>query len=191
MSISINSTEIEVPTPIISMRDRNDSVYKMMRANGESNLVSIIASNRVKDSSDKMYQALTKPSLSGMPFWKLKDIDVAAKRICEAKENNEIIALVTDFDVDGICSAVVMKLALIEYMGFSEDQVQVNVNNRMIFGYGFNEKALNALFERAGDNLPTLVITADQGSNDTKTVRAYKEIMLEKGKHQSTGYQRD
>lgn len=181
MSIFINSTEIEVPTPSIIMRERNDAVYSMMKENGETNLVSIIASNRVKDSSEKMYQDLLNPSLAQMPFWKLKDIDIAAKRIMEAKVNNEIIALVTDFDVDGICSAVVMKLALIEYMGFSEDQIQVNVNNRMLFGYGFNEKALDALFERAGDNLPTLVITADQGSNDKKTIRLYKEIMLARG----------
>lgn len=181
MSVFIGSTEIDVPLPITVLRKRNSAFYDMMRAEGESNLTSIIASNRMKDISQGAYQDLVFPSLRNMPYWKLKDIDVAAKRILEAKLNNEVVGLVTDFDVDGISSAVVMKLALVEYMGFPEENVQTHVNNRMLYGYGFNEKALNAVFERSNGIPPTLIITADQGSNDTKTIRLYKKIMKERG----------
>ena len=181
MKIVINSTAIEVPHQELRFRKRSEAAYRMMKEHGESTITSIIASNRISEISQQAYQDLVKPSLKNMPFWKLKDIDVAAKRISEAYINNEVIGLVTDFDVDGISSAVVMKKALVSYMGFKGENVQIHVNNRMLYGYGFNEKALRAVFDRAGDRCPTLLITADQGSNDTKTIRQFKEIMAARG----------
>lgn len=179
--ILIGSTKIDVPEQKMIFRKRNMPVYEKFIELGESNLSSIIASNRINDISSKAYNDLVMPSMKNMPFWKLKDIDVAAKRIAEAYVNNEVIGLVTDFDVDGICSAVVMKSALVEYMGFPEKNIQTHVNNRMLYGYGFNEKALNAVMERSEGVFPTLIITADQGSNDTATIKTYKEIMESHG----------
>jgi single-stranded-DNA-specific exonuclease len=181
MSIVINGTKIKIPQSSLVFRRRNEGVFSDMQSRGESMITSIIASNRVTDSSQKTYQDLFQPSLSGMQFWKMKDIDLAAQRITEAKRANEIVGLVTDFDVDGISSAVVMYLALTEYMGFDKDNVQIHVNNRMKYGYGFNNDALDAVIERSGERLPTLLITADQGSNDSSTIRVYKDFMSENG----------
>ncbi len=181
MAIVIGKTEIDVPHTELRFRKRADPVYLKMRERGESNIVSILAANRITDISQKAYNDLVKPTLKDMAYWKMKDIDIAARRISEAYEKNEIIGLVTDFDVDGISSAVVMKLALVEYMGFKEENVQVHVNNRMKFGYGFNDKALDAVMERSGDRTPTLLITADQGSNDSKTIAKYKAMIDAKG----------
>jgi single-stranded-DNA-specific exonuclease len=186
MKVIIGKTSVEVPYPELRFRRRNDAVYKAMIESGESNIVSIIASNRVSDFSQKTFGDLFNPSLRGMQYWKLKDIELAAQRIVDAKLNNETIGLITDFDVDGICSAVVMKLALTEYMGFDSGSVNIHVNNRMLYGYGFTSKALAAVASRSGGKLPTLLITADQGSNDNLTVKEYKDLMFSKGfKHAS------
>ncbi|MEG3765087.1 single-stranded-DNA-specific exonuclease RecJ [Alteromonas sp. 14N.309.X.WAT.G.H12] len=179
--IKINNTAIKVPMPELKFRKRHQGVFKTMHDRGCSNVVSIIAANRTTDISARAYQDLVKPSIGDMDLWKLKDIDIAADRILKAKRAGEHIALVTDFDVDGISSAVVMRLALVEYMGFDEDKVKIRVNYRMKLGYGFSLPAMEAMFENSGDNPPTLVITADQGSNDSETVRVYKERMAELG----------
>lgn len=181
MTIRIGNTEIEVPQSELRMRKRNEHVYKSMRERGESEITSIIASNRIGDVSQKAYQDLVHPSLRDMAYWKLKDIDIAAKRIQQAKVNDEYIGLVTDFDVDGISSAVVMFLALTKYMGFDPKKVSFHVNNRMKYGYGFTPKALDAVIARDPENIPTLLITADQGSNDSATVKIYKDMMINKG----------
>jgi single-stranded-DNA-specific exonuclease len=181
MSIKIGNTEIEVPQSELRMRKRNENVYKSMRERGESEITSIIASNRMSDVSQKAYQDLVQPSLRDMEYWKLKSIDVAARRIQEAFTNNEKIGLVTDFDVDGISSAVVMYLALTKYMGFKKENISIHVNNRMKYGYGFTEKALDAVVERSNGDMPTLLITADQGSNDSATAKLYKDMMMENG----------
>lgn len=183
MPIQIGNTKMTVPLPDMRFRRRNDKVLTKMMERGETFLTSIIASNRTNDTSHQAYQDLTTPSIANMAYWKLKDIDVASQRIAQAKIDGEKIGLVTDFDVDGISSAVVMKLALVKHMGFPDEKVQIFVNNRMLFGYGFTEKALNNVIEKSNGDVPTLLITADQGSNDSNTIAKYKELMFKEGKH--------
>lgn len=191
MNIKIGGTKIQVPFPELRFRERNQRVFnaalehlneEVQDEDAEYNtLVSVLVANRTKRWTPQKSQDLFRPSLKNMDFWKLKDIQPAVERIAAAKERNEAIALVTDFDVDGISSAVVMFLALTEYMGFDESKVKIRVNNRNVFGYGFNELALNHVLENSKDDLPTLLITADQGSNDNKTIDLYKKTMTEKG----------
>lgn len=181
MNIQIGNTQMTVPMPELRFRKTNNLVLQKTQERGETFLTSIIMANRGADASMKSFEDLLKPSIKDMSIWKLKDIELAAQRIGKAKLNNEKIGLVTDFDVDGICSAVVMKKALVEHMYFDDDKVQIFVNNRMLFGYGFNELALNNIWETCEDEMPTLLITADQGSNDTATIAKYKLQMAEKG----------
>lgn len=179
--IHINNTKIKVPMPELKFRKRHQGVFNALRERGCSNIVSIIAANRTNDVSPRAQQDLLKPSITDMDFWKLKDIDIAADRILLAKQRGEYISLATDFDVDGISSAVLMKKALVEYMGFDDEKVNIDVNYRMEIGYGFSKAAMELMFEKAGDNPPTLVITADQGSNDSVTAGLYKERMASLG----------
>ena len=75
MSIFIGSTKIEVPQVSLRFRRRSDAVYRAMKQRGETDIVSIIASNRTSDASAQEYEALIKPSLRDMKFWKMADID--------------------------------------------------------------------------------------------------------------------
>lgn len=182
MEIKLGNNVFNLPDVGLRLRRQNQLVLKAMSDSGERQLTSIIAANRITAPTSSTVEDLLHPSLRDMAYWQLKDIERAALRIVEAKKRGEVIALVTDFDTDGICSAVVMYQALTKYMGIPVSLVQPHINNRMVYGYGFNPDALNAVFERAGDNIPTLIITADQGSNDTATIRDYKARMHELGK---------
>jgi single-stranded-DNA-specific exonuclease len=191
MNVKIGNTKIQVPFPELRFRQRNQNVFNealsflnddVVDEDSEYNqLTAILVANRTSKWAPKTSQDLFKPSLKGMDFWKLKDMDKAVDRIATAKKRNEAIGLVTDFDVDGISSAVVMYLALTEYMDFDKSKIRIFVNNRNVFGYGFNELALDHVMESSGDDIPTLLITADQGSNDNETVELYKKRMSEIG----------
>lgn len=177
MSVKFGNSEFPLPLPELAMRSRHVDVYQKMMEAGSSTLVSIIAANRLKEATSEGITALLAPKMNDLDVWQLKDIEKAADRIILARSRGERIGLVTDFDVDGISSACVMKLALTEYLGFPEDNIDVFINNRMVFGYGFNEKVLKRIIDDKGDEIPTLLITADQGSNDSEQVLAYKEYM--------------
>jgi len=176
--IIIKGDEVRLPDTRIVMRKRNPQRFEQMKNAGYSELVSILTANRAGGITR---QAIFEPTMKSMNMWRLKDMDKATARIAQAIQNEETIALCVDFDVDGISSGVVMFLALIEYLGVREDRVRIHVNNRLGIGYGFNKDALESILKRDIDNPPTLVITADQGSNDNATVKEYLAYMKSRG----------
>ena len=172
---------VKLPKPRISIRDRNEKIYQKMRDMGKSNIVAVIAANRVTAGDN--IEALFKPSLGGLNLHLMKDIDKASDRISQAIIDGETIALCVDFDVDGISSGVVLYLALTQYMGCPPEKVRIHVNNRLKAngGYGFNKGALEDILKHDPSDIPTLLITADQGSNDNETVKQYISFMKKKG----------
>lgn len=178
MALKYGSHSIELPPTRIHMRKRNEKRFEQMHNAGYSELLSILTANRAGGISR---QALFKPSMSGLDVMRLKDVEKAAERIGRAVANKETIALCVDFDVDGISSGVVMHQALTKYIGVPEEKVKIYVNNRLGIGYGFNTDALSAILKDDINNLPTLLITADQGSNDNETVKEYNAFMQSRG----------
>lgn len=89
-----------------------------------------------------------------------------AKRIKEGIENGEKITIYGDYDVDGFCSATLLKRALNHFY----DKVEIYIPDRLEEGYGLNEKALNELLE-GGTNL---VITVDCGVSSTALIEQFK-----------------
>lgn len=172
----------QLPIPTMRYRERSQSVFDLcMGKMGLGFIESVIVGNRVVEPSLSAINDILDPAIDGSRFSLLKDVDKAADRIIAAKLGKERIGLVTDFDVDGITSAVVMYRALTEILGFDEQDVKPFINNRMLFGYGFNEIALQNLMEKAGDEVPSLLITADQGSNDTAQIAEFKRLMAQRG----------
>lgn len=95
----------------------------------------------------------THKSLADLPLPSvLKDTQKAAKRIKKAIESNEQIAVVGDYDVDGIVSCVIMAEFFDE---LSADYV-VKIPNRFKDGYGLNADIANELNA-------SLIITVDNG----------------------------
>jgi single-stranded-DNA-specific exonuclease len=92
-------------------------------------------------------------SASNLPhFLLLNDIEIAAKRIVKAIENNEKIVVVGDYDVDGVSSSAIMKL-FFEKIGVD---IEVVIPDRFEEGYGLSVKLLDRVEA-------DLIITVDNG----------------------------
>ncbi|MBZ7964954.1 single-stranded-DNA-specific exonuclease RecJ [Campylobacter sp. 2457A] len=94
----------------------------------------------------------------------LKDIYKAAERIKSAIEKNEKIAIVGDYDVDGIVSCVIMA-EFFDDIGF--DYI-VRIPNRFKDGYGLNSEIINELDV-------DLIITVDNGIAALEAAKLCKE----------------
>lgn len=94
----------------------------------------------------------------------LKDIYKAANRIKEAIEKNEKIAIVGDYDVDGIISCVIMA-EFFDDIGF--DYI-IRIPNRFKDGYGLNAEIINELDV-------SLIITVDNGIAAIEAAKLCKE----------------
>lgn len=95
----------------------------------------------------------------------LKDTYKAASRIKTAIQNNQSIAVVGDYDVDGVVSSAIMSEFFID-MG--ADFV-VKIPNRFKDGYGLNLDIVNEL-----ENV-NLIITVDNGISAHEAARLCKE----------------
>ncbi len=103
-----------------------------------------------------MAESFLSPEIAKLhdPFL-LKDMDIAIKRIRQAKVDNERVLIFGDYDVDGVTSSVIMHKAL-KKAGI---QAINHIPHRMLDGYGLNENVVN-LAKQAG---ASLVITVDCG----------------------------
>ena len=95
----------------------------------------------------------------------------ACRRILEAKDNNEKIFVVGDYDADGICAASIMKI-LLDKLGIENDYY---IPNRFTDGYGLNED----IVLKAKDNNSDLIITVDNGVKALDAINKTKELGMD------------
>ena len=81
-----------------------------------------------------------------------KDIDKASSRICKAILNNERIAIVGDYDVDGVVSSVILS----EFFDDLQVSYSLHIPNRFSDGYGLNVDIIQKLDV-------DVIITVDNG----------------------------
>ncbi|MFQ9547619.1 MAG: single-stranded-DNA-specific exonuclease RecJ [Lachnospiraceae bacterium] len=85
----------------------------------------------------------------------MKDADKAASLLEAAIANNELIAISSDFDNDGIFSGLLLKEAIIELGG----RAAIFTPNRVMEGYGVNSR----IVEEANANGTSVLLTCDNG----------------------------
>ena len=85
----------------------------------------------------------------------MKDADKAASLLEAAIANNELIAISSDFDNDGIFSGLLLKEAIIELGGCAA----IFTPNRVMEGYGVNSR----IVEEANANGASVLLTCDNG----------------------------
>ncbi len=107
-----------------------------------------LLSERFKDDKHTSLSDLPLPSA-------FKNIEKAANRIKEAIDSNEKVAIVGDYDVDGVISCVILS-EFFDDIGF--DYI-VKIPNRFKDGYGLNVNLIKEL-QNAG---VSLIITVDNG----------------------------
>lgn len=85
----------------------------------------------------------------------MKDADKAASLLEAAIANNELIAISSDFDNDGIFSGLLLKEGIIELGG----RAAIFTPNRVMEGYGVNSR----IVEEANANGASVLLTCDNG----------------------------
>ncbi len=170
----------KLPKPVIQERITDKVIYNAALEAGLSELQAKIIANRQLPKGTDIHGFIN-PSLEKMPkISLLKDIKIAGERIAEAVINEEVIGLVCDFDVDGTSSAAVMYKALVDLFKMPAYKVKVFISNRMKEGYGFSDQVLDRILDT--DPIPSLLITADQGSANGAQVTRYVDYMKSKKK---------
>ncbi len=104
----------------------------------------------------------------------LKGLPEALARIEAALARNEHIRLVTDYDVDGTTSCLILHAALDRRISASRSTavVSYHVPDRFREGYGLSSLAV----ERAAEEGVRLLVTADIGVRDHATVAQAREL---------------
>lgn len=174
----------KLPTPIIKKRILNKELYDNAIKAKATILQSIVVANRNIPAGTDIHGFMN-PSLDNIPnIGLLQDIRKAGNRIADAVINEETMCLACDFDVDGTSSAAVMYLAMVSIFNVPPSKIQICISNRMTEGYGFNKAVVDRIL--AKDPIPSLVVTADQGSANGKEVTYFieetKKNMKRRGK---------
>lgn len=96
-------------------------------------------------------------------------MDVALDRIRRAIRDGERVRIVTDYDVDGTTSSLILQSTL-RILGVHE-ALSYHIPDRQVEGYGFSVQAA----QKAADDGVGLLVTADIGVRDHAAVRAAQE----------------
>lgn len=98
----------------------------------------------------------------------MKDADKAASLLEAAIANNELIAISSDFDNDGIFSGLLLKEAIIELGG----RAAIFTPNRVMEGYGVNSR----IVEEANAKGASVLLTCDNGIAAFEAIEEAKKL---------------
>lgn len=153
-------------------RPLDEAVYARAQTEGLSELQARLLASRLPGYQGEL-APLVAPSLRYLAHpEKLADGRRAAERIAQAVAEGESIGILTDYDVDGITSHVVIRRTLVELFGVPEHRLHSLIGHRIHDGYGISLPLVERTLSLKP--LPTLVITADCGSSDEPRIARLK-----------------
>lgn len=158
------------PAPQICERPYNQDIYDAAVMAGWQAPAARVIASRLGDTLDAL--ALIEPGTSQLDHPNgLPDIDIAARRIVDAIHGHETIAIVTDYDVDGLDSHALILHALMRF-GATRERLLSYVGHRLNEGYGLSQRLTERIL--ANDTRPDVLITADHGSKDEPRITALR-----------------
>ncbi len=98
----------------------------------------------------------------------MKDMQKAVDRLKRALQSGERIRVVTDYDVDGTTSSLILQ-ATLNLVGHAE--LTYHIPDRRVEGYGLTTIAV----QKAIDDQISLIVTADIGVRDVVSIRLAKQ----------------
>ena len=147
-------------------RPVNARVFSRAEELGLSPLASRIIAGRIQNRDG--LEKIIHPSLGDLHHPKLlKDCDRVAARLVRALSLKERIGIITDYDVDGITSHLVLLESLL-FFRVNPEKIDHFIGHRLRDGYGISDNLTNRILEH--NELPGLIITADCGSSDEKNI---------------------
>lgn len=157
---------------LVVERPLNRVVYQQALAEGVHPLLARILAGRL-DSGVASVSALINPSLQQLANPELlADIQPALARLEQALQEQQQIGVLTDYDVDGITSHVVIYRTLTEYLGVAPARISSLIGHRMQDGYGVSDSLVDRILSNSPR--PQLIITADCGSSDEPRIARLK-----------------
>ena len=164
---------------VIQPRVRDERLYQQGIATGLSELQARVLAGRLTLESCKApLEALVTPALRHIEHpERLADGRLAAERIARAVAEGEHIGILTDYDVDGITSHVVMLRTLTELFDVPYDRVHSLIGHRIHDGYGISLPLVERIMTLSPR--PSLIVTADCGSSDEARLALLKEAGIE------------
>ncbi|WP_152485211.1 DHH family phosphoesterase [Halomonas sp. THAF5a] len=158
--------------PRIEPRPRDEALYARARAEGLTELQARVLAGRLHGYAGEL-APLVSPSLRHLAHpERLADGRRAAERIAQAVVDGEHIGILTDYDVDGITSHVVIRRTLVELFGVPEAKLHSLIGHRIHDGYGISLPLVERTLSLSPR--PSLVITADCGSSDEPRIARLK-----------------
>lgn len=103
----------------------------------------------------------------------MRDMDRAVERLITALSGQELIAIETDHDCDGQTSHAIILEALTNIFGHPREKILSFIGHRMREGYGLSDALCDRILTTE-PALPSLVITADNGSSDELRIQRLK-----------------
>lgn len=163
--------------PIFQPRTLNPAVLDQAQKMGLDPLLARILAGRIRGDGFNL-TGIVSPALKHIaPPGRLKDSEKAAERIARAIVNGERIGLLTDYDVDGITSHVVLYRALTELFAVPAALISSLIGHRINDGYGVSAGLIGRILEQ--EQLPDIIITADCGSSDEARLVLLKQAGIE------------
>lgn len=161
----------------IQPRNRDEALYQRCLTSGLSELQARILAGRLSGYAGEL-EPLIAPSLRHLAHpEKLADARRAAERIARAVTEGEHIGILTDYDVDGITSHVVILRTLNELFGVPAHRLHSLIGHRINDGYGISLPLVERTLALAPR--PSLVITADCGSSDEPRIARLHDAGIE------------
>ncbi|NYS60666.1 single-stranded-DNA-specific exonuclease RecJ [Vreelandella salicampi] len=169
---ALTDLPLSLTQPRLEPRPRDEAVYARAQTEGLSELQARLLASRLPGYHGEL-APLVSPSLRYLAHpEKLKDGRRAAERIAQAVSEGESIGILTDYDVDGITSHVVIRRTLVELFGVPESKLHSLIGHRIHDGYGISLPLVERTLALKPE--PTLVITADCGSSDEPRIARMK-----------------
>ncbi|SEL99031.1 single-stranded-DNA-specific exonuclease RecJ [Halomonas caseinilytica] len=163
--------------PRILPRPRDAAVEQRALAEGLKPLQARILAGRLGGYEGEL-APLVAPSLRYLAHpERLQDGRRAAERIARAVTEGEHIGILTDYDVDGITSHVVIRRTLNELFGIPENRLHSLIGHRIHDGYGISLPLVERTLSLSPR--PSLVITADCGSSDEPRIARLREAGID------------
>ncbi|MBB3233031.1 DHH family phosphoesterase [Halomonas stenophila] len=163
--------------PRILPRPRDAAVEARALAEGLTPLQARVLAGRLPGHTGEL-APLVSPSLRHLAHpERLKDARRAAERIAQAVVEGEHIGILTDYDVDGITSHVVIRRTLHELFGVPESRLHSLIGHRIHDGYGISLPLVERTLKLSPR--PSVVITADCGSSDEPRIARLREAGID------------
>lgn len=132
---------------------------------GISIITAKILAQRLPAATSDEVKAFLRPSLMAMTSpRKMRDMDIATRRIARAVHNKEKIVVFGDYDADGVTATAVL-LRIFQALGHPATHY---LPSRIEEGYGLSQSFVNTMIE-SGINL---VITVDCGTSEIEKIGA-------------------